>query len=371
MVLRKLELQNFRLFSQIDLSFSDGINLITGKNGQGKTSILEAIHYLALTKSFRTSKDKNAVKYKQSFLNIRGNIISVTSQQNNIRFFYSSQDSKQIFVNEKRVKKFSEYIGTIPCVILTLDDLRLSSGSPSERRRFFNILLSQVSPVYLENLKNYRKSVQQRSALLTDKKPENIKNQIGIWNEQLVKYGIPIVKKRLDLIDFLNSHLSEKYQQYSGEKEVVRVKYKTNFITEEKMTKPDEELAEIFMKKLNENYDREIAFQTTLTGPHRDDIEFFKDNKSFKEYASQGENKTLIIVLKFLEWEYLSQNRHKNPVLLLDDIFGELDESRMNRLLEYLQHIGQAFITTTMDQKFSKEIVSRKFVIKEGNVFDA
>ena len=366
MILRKIDLQNFRLFSQITLNFSDGINLITGKNGQGKTSILEAIHYLALTKSFRTSKDKNAVKYSQSFLNIRGNIVSDTSQQNNIRLYYSSQDSKQIFVNDKRITKFSEYIGTIPCVVLTLDDLKLSYGSPSERRKFFDILLSQVSPVYLENLKNYRRSVQQRSTLLTDRNKGNINSQISIWNEQLVKYGVPIARKRRHLIDFLNKYLSEKYQNFSGEDEKIQARYKNNITSSDIGDISDEQLAELFESKLETNFERELALQTTITGPHRDDIEFYKDNKSFREYASQGENKTLIIVLKFLEWEYLSQNRKKNPVLLLDDIFGELDDNRMNRLLEYLQPVGQTFITTTMDHKFSDSIDSKKYIIENG-----
>lgn len=370
MILRKLELQNFRLFSFISLDFKDGINLITGKNGQGKTSILESIHYLALTKSFRTLRDKNAVKHENTFLNIRGNIISVTSQHKNIRFFYSFQDSKQIFVNDKKIKKFSEYIGTIPCVVLTLDDLRLSYGSPAVRRKFLDILLSQVSPVYLENLKNYRRSIQQRAALLANHNPGNIKNQIGIWDEQLVKYGIPIIRKRIDLIAFLNQNLSEKYSNYSQNNEVISAKYKSNLISDIEK-KSDEELKKSFLTKLKENYEKEIAKQATITGPHRDDVEFYKEKKSFKDFGSQGENKTLIIVLKFLEWEYLSQNRQKTPVLLLDDIFSELDELRMNGLLDYLGHIGQAFITTTMDNKFSDDIVSGKYVVEEGKIFDA
>ena len=370
MILRKLDLQNFRLFSLINLDFTDGINLIAGENGQGKTSILEAIHYLALTKSFRTLKDKNAVKYDHTFLNIQGHIISATSQRYNIRFFYSSKESKQIFVNEKRLTKFSEYIGTVPCVVLTLEDLRLTYGSPAERRKFINVLLSQVSPLYLENLKNYKKSLQQRSALLTDDNHKNILDQINIWDEQLVTYGIPLMRKRIEFSKFLNTNLSQNYGRYSRRNETITAKYKSN-LSPDADQKSDDELQSKFYIKLKENFARDIALQKTLCGPHRDDMEFFKDNKSFKDYGSQGENKTLIIVLKFLEWEYLSQNRKSKPVLLLDDIFGELDEKRMNGLLEYLKNIGQAFITTTMDNKFSPDIVTGKYLVKEGNVYDA
>ncbi len=370
MILQKLELQNFRLFSKINLDFTDGINLITGRNGQGKTSILEAIHYLALTKSFRTTKDRNAVKYNNTYLNVRGDFISAISQRLNIRFFYSFQEAKQIFVNDKRTSKFSEYIGTVPCVVLTLDDLKLSYGSPAERRKFIDVLLSQVSPLYLENLKNYRRSVQQRGALLAEKNFANIKNQIGIWNEQLVKYGIPIIRKRIEFIDFLNIHLSEKYSAYSGKEEKIGAVYKSNLM-KDIYTNSDAEIQKTFSTILTENFNKDLAFQKTTSGPHRDDIEFFKDEKSFKDFGSQGENKTLIIVLKFLEWEYLSQSNKNKPVLILDDIFGELDELRMNGLLDYLKHIGQAFITTTMDSKFSDDIITGRYVIEKGKVFNA
>ena len=370
MVIRKLMLQNFRLFSEIDLSFTDGINLITGKNGQGKTSILESIHYLALTKSFRTTVDKNAIKYDESYFNIRGHILSINSQQTDVRVYYSHQDAKQIFIDEKKVAKFSDYLGTVPCVVLTPDDLKLSYGSPGERRRFLDVLLSQVSSVYLDDLKNYRRALQQRNALLANKDRSIIKNQIEIWNMQLIKFGVPVIKKRLEFIRFLNEKLTIQYQKYSSTSDTIAARYKSQLVSDQDKTE-ETEISEKFLSRLNHKLDYEMAKMSTETGPHRDDIDFYKNKKLFKEFGSQGENKTLIIVLKFLEWEYLSRNKSNEPVLLLDDIFGELDETRMHGLLYYLKKIGQAFITTTIDDKFTDRIITGKYQVKDGKIFDA
>ena len=370
MIIRKLQLQNFRLFSHIDINFTEGINLITGRNGQGKTSILESIHYLALTKSFKTTVDRNTINYEKSFFNIRGHILSVNSQHTDVRVFYSLQDAKQIFIDEKRVLKFSDYLGTLPCVVLTPDDMKLTFGSPGERRRFLDILLSQVSSVYLDDLKNYRKALQQRNALLATGDKRIIKNQIDIWNDQLVKFGVPIVQKRIEFISFLNEKLTDQYQKYSSEQDTISAKYKSRLIKDAGETGKDS-LSAKFHSRLESKLEYEMAKMSTETGPHRDDVEFYKNEKLFKEFASQGENKTLIIVIKFLEWEYLSKNKNSQPVLLLDDIFGELDETRMHGLLHYLKKIGQAFITTTIDDKFADEIITGKYIVKNGNIFDA
>jgi DNA replication and repair protein RecF len=370
MVLKYIELQNFRLFSQIDLYFKDGINLITGKNGQGKTSLLEAIHYLALTKSFKTSKDKNAVKFDTSFFNIKSTFTSHSSRQSQIRFYYSFQDQKQIYLNAKRINKFSEYIGTVPIVVLTLDDLKLSYGNPAERRKFLDVLLSQVSQLYLENLKSYRKTIQQRNALFATRNDRVIRNQIGIWNEQLVCYAIPIIRKRLEMVEFFNQHLTYKYNSFTNNNEQIRILYKSN-IYKNLENVSEAEMKNMYFEILSQNLNKDIEFQTTMYGPHRDDICFLKNDKSFKDFGSQGENKTLIIVLKLLESDYLTQKRDRTPILLLDDIFGELDNSRMHILIANLKSIGQTFITTTMGNKFSESSINAKYTIDQGKILDA
>lgn len=370
MFLRKLLLKNFRLFTFKELNFSEGINLITGKNGVGKTSILEAIHYVALTKSFRTSIDKNTIQHSQPYFDIDTNLILNTNVEKNIRFHYSPLEGKQLFFDKNRVSKFSEYIGTIPCVILTPDDLKLTYGSPFERRRFLNVLLSQVSTIYLDNLKNYRKSLQQRNALLSNNNETKVKTQIDIWNRQLIKYGIEIIKKRLEFVAFLNDNLTLHYQNYTNSSDLISSRYRSSIdVQVEQMNLNDIEAE--YGKKLNLSFSYDYKQKTTSIGPHREDITFYKNKKSFKEFGSQGENKTLIVVLKFIEWFYLTRNRNINPLLLLDDIFGELDHSRMKGLLKYLSNIGQAFITTTMRDKFESEIIGKTIFLNNGKTSNA
>lgn len=353
MTLTSLLLKNFRLFSEINLKFSDKINIITGKNGQGKTSILESIYFLSLVQSFRANNDKHCLNYDNDYFEILGDFVSAEGYRKKIRVYYSAREGKHIFEDNLRISRFSTHIGKIPCVVLTLNDLSLSFGSPAMRRKFADVLLSQVSPAYLQSLKSYKKVLMQRNALLGNTK--DILN-LQSWDKQLVEYGSAIISKRLELNNFLNKYLSEYYIRFSGKSEEIKVEYRST-LGKEIESADKKELENLFYKKLKKMVKLETEKQTTITGPHRDDYEFFKDNKLFKDFGSQGENKTLIIVLKLLEWKYLSMNNPKKPVLLLDDIFGELDISRMEALLSFLPDVGQTFITTALQNKFPSDLV--------------
>jgi DNA replication and repair protein RecF len=366
MILKELEIENFRLFPYLKIKFSDGINIISGLNGQGKTSILESIYYLALTKSFRTSNDNHVISYNKDHFNIKSAFSSGESEKKYIRIYHSNSNGKHLFINRKEVLKFSEYIGTVPCVTLTLDNLKLTQGGPLERRRFLDILISQISPVYLGDLKIYRRTVLQRNTLLATENKSDIKKQIHIWNEKMVEHGSRIILQRLEFIDFLNGHLSDYYNRISSSQDKIGVEYKSSLGNLER-----KKISEKFLKKLNLVFEYEFERKKSVIGPHRDDVQFFKQDKVFRDYCSQGENKTLVIALKFLEWEYISRERHIKPILLLDDIFGELDEIRMQGLLDFLEIIGQAYITTTMQDKFNSHKNSQKFILKEQKLYDA
>ena len=370
MILKELEIENFRLFTYLQIQFSDGINIISGMNGQGKTSILESIYYLALTKSFRTSNDNHAISYNNEHFNIKSCFFAEESDQKNIRLFYSSSEGKHLFINKKEVTKFSDYIGTVPCVILTLDDLKLTLGGPFERRRFLDILISQISPVYLEDLKIYRRILQQKNALLGIEDKKEIESQISIWNEKLIEHGSRIIFQRLAFIDFLNRNLADYYNKISKLNDMIVVNYQTS-LGDRKDLSDESKIRVRFEKKLNLIFKYELERKKSFIGPHRDDVQFFKEKNIFRDFCSQGENKTLVIALKFLEWEYISKERKIKPLLLLDDIFGELDKVRMNGLLDFLEVIGQAYITTTMQDKFSMHTSSRKFILKEKKLYDA
>ena len=248
--------------------------------------------------------------------------------------------------------------------------MKLTLGGPQERRRFLDILISQISPVYLEDLKIYRRTLQQRNALLSLENKEEIKNQISIWNEKLIEHGSRIISHRLDFIDFLNRNLSEYYNRISTLNDNIGIEYQSSLGDGDYLS-DRKRIEEKFEKKLKLVFKYEVDRKKSVIGPHRDDVQFYKEDKVFRNFCSQGENKTLVIALKFLEWEYISKERHIKPILLLDDIFGELDEVRMQGLLDFLEVIGQAYITTTMQDKFKTHSSSKKFMLKEKQLYDA
>ena len=233
-----------------------------------------------------------------------------------------------------------------------------------------DILISQISPVYLEDLKIYRRTLQQRNALLGMDDKGKIENQISIWNEKLIEHGSRIISQRLDFIAFLNRYLSDYYNKISTLSDKINVEYHSSLGKGEDLT-DKKKIAERFEKKISLIFKYEVERKRSVIGPHRDDIQFFNEDKVFRDFCSQGENKTLVIALKFLEWEYISKERNLKPILLLDDIFGELDEVRMQGLLDFLEIIGQAHITTTMQDKFKTHNNSQKFVLKDNRLYDA
>jgi DNA replication and repair protein RecF len=352
MYLQNLTLKNFRVFSDIDITFKNGINIISGPNGQGKTSILESIYYLALTRSFRSSNDRNVTKYEEDYFNVNGKIIIDDAKHLKVMLSYSNKEKKQLYLNKKKIDKFSYFIGKIPCVLLTLNDLKLTMGLPANRRSFMDVLLSQISPVYLQNLKTYKKIVQHRNKLLSENFDRMDKNQLEAWDNQLIEYGSQLVNDRIKFIVFINENINEYYQRFSKVEEFVSAKYSSIFNIDIESDSL-ENIKSKFQEKLKKVKSIEIDKRTSVVGPHRDDLDFLKNNKSFKEYGSQGENKTLIIVLKILEWLYFTNQKEKKPVMLLDDIFGELDRYRIKAMLNFLDGIGQSFITTTLKDVFS------------------
>jgi len=356
MYLKHLNLINFRNLIDQEIDFNKNLNIIHGKNGQGKTSVLESIYFLSISKSFRTKSEKIALQFDQNFFDIKGNFVNNSNEEVSVRLFYSLKDGKHIFLNENRLNKFSEVIGIIPVILLSLEDLELTYGLPANRRRFIDILLSQVSPVYLNALQKYKKSVLHRNKLLSliYEKIESPKS-LYPWNEQMVQYGSEIIKYRLKFIDFINDHISENYKIISDLDESIRLEYKsriTNRINENELDR----IKEKFYKLLKTELDTDLQRQSSTLGPHRDDIQFFLNGNLLKSFGSQGENKTFLIALKLLEGNYLKSKLKVDPIFLMDDIFGELDNSRIERLTDYTTKIGQTFITTTNNSMFKSSL---------------
>jgi DNA replication and repair protein RecF len=350
MFLKEISLKNVRIFSDLRTDFNPKINIIHGKNGQGKTSILEAIYYTSLTKSFRTNKDAIVLKNEADFFEVNSLFLNENNKEITSRIYYSEREGKHAFLNGQKVKQFSELVGLFPVILLSLDDLDLTYGVPSTRRRFLDILLSQLFPGYLQNLRNYKKCITQKNKLLNSEEVIQ-KEDINIWNQQIIDYGSRIIFQRKKFIDFANDKINTCYKKISGKEEQIEVVYNStiqNLQNEFEL----KEINQLFKQALAKQMESEIKRKLSLTGPHKDDLDFFKNGFLFKSHGSQGENKSFLMALKTVESNYIQYISKKMPLFLLDDIFGELDSSRVKNLVYLINDQGQTFITTTDLEKF-------------------
>ncbi len=351
MRLQRLSLLNFRNYKEAKIELTDGVHVIHGENGAGKTTILEAIYYLALTKSFRTTVDKHIISNQEKMFRIQGDFITNQGQKIQSAIAYASESGKQLTVNKQKAQKFSEYIGEIPLVLLYPADLNISQGSPLQRRRFLDILLSQSSKLYLHHLMQYNRSLRQRNQLLQQ---ENCDPQLlASWEENLISHGTEIIAKRSETVEHLSQLAKQLYQDLSSKTDKIKIIYQSN-VAKRSSENNLESLEAAYRQQFEQKRAREIAYGTTLIGPHRDDLLFLINGHPMKAYASQGEHKTFVIALKLAEFTYLQQQRSQSPILLFDDIFGELDANRIQQMLQQLSDIGQVFITTTSRNFFDK-----------------
>ena len=365
MRLERLSLSNFRIYDQVELTFDDGIHVIYGDNGSGKTTILEAIHYLALTKSFRTKSDKHLILTQQDMFRIQGEFRSDAGQKLTSALAYTGSSGKQLTVNGQKANRFSEYIGSVPIVLLHPADLSLSQGSPLQRRRFLDILLSQSSKLYLHHLIEYNRSLRQRNQQLQAASSDP---QLLIpWEENLVRNGAQLIEKRRETIEKLDALIKHYYGQLSDKDDSVKIIYQTNV-----QQKGDDDLEAVYRRLFEQKRQRERDNGTTELGPHRDDMLFLINGKPMKAYASQGEHKTLVIALKLAEFDYLQLQQMQPPILLFDDIFGELDAGRIRMMLQQLSNIGQVFVTTTSRNFFEKvqgfDAPTHYYFVENGNI---
>ncbi len=355
MKLINLTLINFRNIEKEDIHFNKNINILYGGNGQGKTSILEAIYFLGITKSFRVGDEKAVVKTGQNYFDVSGKFEKQNSQTFSIRVYFSGTEGKHVFYNKEKIKTFSSIIGTVPIVLLSLEDLDLTYGSPSARRKFIDILISQIDPKYLQSLKQFKKVVLSRNKVLSliSENKEDLAS-LRPWDKQFADYGSYLHYERKLILEELSSYVSKYYQNISGTTDEVEIRYQSSVANED-----DADLEEIkkrMYQRLEETRQRDLAYGSTSTGPHREDLLFFKNKQPLKIFGSQGENKTFLIGLKFAEALLIEKHLNEKPLLLLDDIFSELDQFRIKQVLETIQSDQrQTFITTTEADKFGKD----------------
>lgn len=367
MTINEIELINFRLHKQTQLIFSESINFIVGGNGQGKTSILEAIYYLATSKNMLQLSDSDAVNFDSSSFKISGKIKGLI---NNTAVFYYDKitNKKNYLLDGKPINKSADIIGKFPIVTITPVDHAITKGSPADRRRFIDSVISQTNKVYLETLLDYNKTLKQRSALLNQiilTGNRSLLDELDVWNENLVNLGTEIIKQRILFTEKFSEYVVNIYDKLLGEKELPEIKY-LNFggFGNNNIKK---EFAELLIKRQND----ELKRGTNLVGPHRDDFMFTINNLELKKFGSQGQHKTFQIALKFGQFFYIKDLLNTTPVFLMDDVFGELDLFRSESISKYLTNIGQSFITATDFsnlEKLDTGLQSEVFKIHNGSL---
>lgn len=343
MILSELILTNFRLHKNTRLELSNELNYIIGGNGQGKTTILEAVYYLCTTKNLNQNSDSEAVTFTEKNFSLFGKFKDLIDY--NTRIFYDKDlNKKSIFINDKQVTKNSSIIGKFPVVSLTPLDHSITQGSPAERRKFVDSIISQISSAYLDILLEYNKILKQRSALLyqiRERREKSLLNELDSWTEMLINNGSQIVKHRIDFVESFNKYLKENYNKITNQQEIPEIEY--DFFN----SKSIDEINNNFRQELSNVYDEEIIRSQNLVGPHRDEFVFLLNDRELKKYGSQGQHKSFQIALRFSQFFYMFDIIGKKPLFLMDDIFGDLDSNRVKNIGRYLKSIGQAFITLT------------------------
>jgi len=365
--LKSIQLKQFRNYIDLKLEIDNGINVLIGNNAQGKTNLLEGIFLLVLTKSFRTSKNKNLVNWDNNFLKIVGKVESDNNEESELELIITNENS----ISQKKAKidgietKTIDFIGHLNAVIFEPEDLNLISHEPANRRNFLDILNAQISSEYIYALAKYNKIVKIRNKLLYNIR-ENLAviDELFYWDEQILNFGAEIIFQRKQLIKFFNNLLTKFYSEISGEDKKLEIKYSSKI----KSTNKEDirnDLREMFdLSKLDD-----INQARTTTGPHLEDISFLLDSRDVRLFGSRGEFRSIILALKLAEIEYIKEKTKRNPILLLDDVFSELDIQRQKFLIDILEN--QQTIVTTTDINNLKDFNLKDLNIlkvKNGNI---
>ena len=347
MQISSLKLLNFRNYETLELKFSNKVNLIYGKNGMGKTNIIEAIYMLGLTKTFRSNNDDIVIKKGKNIAKIEGMIKDTIF--NNYKIIISNA-GKRIKIDNNKIAKVSDYITKVNIILFNPDDLKLIKDTPSIRRKMLNIEISGINGEYLLLLNAYNKVLKQRNAYLKalSKKKDYETSFLNILTEQLIELGLKIMWIREDFINNINSYISDIYYEITH-KGTLKVSYKSEFIGKSK---------EALLKMFEKNISREIFLGKTIFGIQHDDIEFLIDKEIVKEFSSVGEQKNSIISFKLAEIKNIEEKLHKKPILILDDLFSELDEEKINNILMLIDTDLQTFITTTEISKVDTKLLA-------------
>ncbi len=357
MMIKSIALKDFRNYEQLYIEFMNGTNILYGDNAQGKTNVLEAAYVSGTTKSHKGNKDKEMIRFHADESHIRTFVIK-NDQEYQIDIHLKRNRSKGIAINQVPIKKAGSIFGILNIVFFSPEDLNIIKNGPSERRRFLDLELCQLDRIYLSDLTNYNKILNQRNKLLKDIgfQPE-LTETLSVWDMQLVKYGQRIIQRRSTFVEQLKELAFSIHKSISGEKEELVLSYEPNV------------KAELFETELERVRKKDLKYCQTSIGPHRDDLSFQIGNVDIRKYGSQGQQRTCALSLKLSEIELVKKSIHDTPVLLLDDVLSELDSNRQNYLLNSIHDI-QTIITCTGLDEFVKNRfqIDRVFEVQSGQI---
>ena len=361
MIIKSLKLKNYRNYELLDLNFDPKTNILYGDNAQGKTNILEALYLSGTTKSHRGTKDRDIIRFgcDESHLET---VVEKKGSCFQIDMHLKKNSPKGIAIDKIPIRKASELFGIVHFVFFSPEDLNIIKEGPAGRRRFIDLELSQLDRIYLNNLSNYNRVINQRNSLLKEiYDKDNLIDTLEIWDMQLVEYGTRVLERRKQFIEQVNEIISDIHYKLTGGKEKISLIYEdsTGNMSLENV--------------LKKNRERDIRMKSTSSGPHRDDVCFVTDKGlDIRKFGSQGQQRTAALSLKLSEIELVKQVIHDTPILLLDDVLSELDKHRQNYLLDSIHDIQTIITCTGLDEFVNHRFsINKIFHIRNGQAVKA
>lgn len=361
MIINSLSLKSFRNYTEETLKFTDGLNILTGLNAQGKTNCAEAIFFLCTGYSPRANKDKLVIKNGEDSARIEGEALSKYGSVK-VAINFHKNDNKEIYINDLRVLKIGELLGNMHSVFFNPSELKLVQESPEDRRRFLNISLSQKSKVYFYALNRYNKILAQRNNLLKEPNVSIIKETLPIWDVQLTKEASKIIRARNEFLTEISPIAEQKHNVLSGGKEQLKMKLESGYYGSE------EDIAYALKEDLRVGLERDLRLGFTSIGPHRDDIKFMLNGMDVRVYGSQGQQRSVALSIKLAEAESFYNHFGEYPILILDDVLSELDKPRQRKLISLVEKMQTIFTTTHVDRSIFRNKNYNHIVVENGKV---
>lgn len=365
MVIKDIQLTNFRNYHDLKISFSDNLNIIYGNNGSGKTNLLESVYVLGFAKSHKFFLDNNLIKTGENFAIVKGTILDNIPYELEVLL---KKTKKEVKIDKKEIKKIGNYINKTNMVVFYSEDLDLIRGMPIIRRKYLDLELSQISSNYYNSVSDFNKLLKLRNEYLkkiSDTEQVDLK-YFEVLTDYYIRQCIFIYKMRNTFISKINNVVPEIYKKITGD-DCFSIEYKP-IVKIDDFT--DEDAFNKLKKVLNDNYEKELRFKSTLIGPHRDDFEFYLNHQNLKYYGSQGQQRVAVIALKLSEIQILKEHTGKNPIVLLDDVFSDLDYNKKDMLLDYMSDDIQVIITTTDLSNINQKLLKNANLIhiEEGKI---